>query len=105
MTFQCAKGPDLWLHISGQPGPHLVIPKPPDKEISHKTLLEALQLVLHFSGKLTSGEITVTERKQVHKRKGDPKGTVTLSKMKTYHASKNEPLLAALLQSKFTLLP
>jgi predicted ribosome quality control (RQC) complex YloA/Tae2 family protein len=50
LTFKIARGNDIWMHVRGRPGAHLVIPLPPGKTASLETLLDAAQLVILHSG-------------------------------------------------------
>jgi predicted ribosome quality control (RQC) complex YloA/Tae2 family protein len=72
VTFQEAKGNDVWLHVKGMPGAHVVIKSQKNKTVPLKTLLEAAQLTLYYSkireGK--SAEVDYTQRKHVKAIKG-----------------------------------
>ncbi len=85
LTFQMAKGDDLWLHISALPGSHIVIRKKQNAQIDEESLLDAVHLAIYFSkARHLQGawEVTVTVRKYVFRIKGAPKGKVSLSKCK-----------------------
>jgi predicted ribosome quality control (RQC) complex YloA/Tae2 family protein len=67
LTFKIAKGNDLWMHVRGRPGAHLVIPLPSGKSASLETLLDAAQLVIFHSGGRNWGktEVDYTFKKYV----------------------------------------
>jgi predicted ribosome quality control (RQC) complex YloA/Tae2 family protein len=49
LTFKHARGNDVWMHLRGRPGAHLVIPVQPGKSVPLETLLDAANLTLHYS--------------------------------------------------------
>lgn len=72
VTFQEAKGNDLWLHVKGLPGAHVVVKSQKNKTVPLSTLLEAAQLALYHS-KIRKGkraEVDYTYRKYVRAIKG-----------------------------------
>lgn len=72
VTFQAAKGNDLWMHVKGLPGAHVVIKGQRNKTIPLATLLEAAQVCLYHS-KIRKGkraEVDYTPRKHVRAIKG-----------------------------------
>lgn len=50
LTFKHARGNDLWLHVRGRPGAHVVIPLQPGKSAPLETLLDAATLAIYYSG-------------------------------------------------------
>lgn len=83
LTLHFAKPEDLWLHVSSLPGSHVVVRG--CKENDRETLLDALELALHYSkSRGKSAEIIVTEKRYVSKQKKAPPGQVTLSQFKRY---------------------
>lgn len=72
VTFQESKGNDIWMHVKGLPGAHVVIKGQKNKTIPLSTLLEAAQLCLYYS-KIRKGkraEVDYTHRKFVRAIKG-----------------------------------
>lgn len=72
VTFREAKGNDLWLHVKGVPGAHVVIKSQKSKSVPLNTLLEAAQLCLYYT-KIRKGkraEVDYTHRKNVRAIKG-----------------------------------
>lgn len=72
VTFQEAKGNDMWIHAKGLPGAHVVVKSQKNKTIPLSTLLEAAQLCLYHSKirKGKSAEVDYTPRKNVKAIKG-----------------------------------
>lgn len=59
LTFKFARGNDLWMHVRGKPGAHVVIPLRSKKSASLETLLDAAYLCLHYSGGASWGKTEV----------------------------------------------
>ena len=85
LTFRVAKGEDLWLHVQGYPGSHVVVQTQRGKSIPRDTLLDAATLALYFSKLRNSGkgEVLYTQRKYLKKPKGGKEGVVLTSQSKT----------------------
>ncbi len=71
LTFKHARGNDLWLHVRGRPGSHVIIPLPPKKSAPLNTLLDAAMLAIHYSGGQNWGktEVDYTYKKYVKRIK------------------------------------
>lgn len=72
VTFHESKGSDVWLHVKGIPGAHVVVKSQKNKTVPLSTLIEAAQLAIYYS-KIRSGEKTevdYTFRKNVKAIKG-----------------------------------
>jgi predicted ribosome quality control (RQC) complex YloA/Tae2 family protein len=83
LTRRVARGNDLWLHVRGVTGAHVVAKlggRPPDQE----TLLDAAHLAAHFSDARGEPlvEVAATRVKYVKKPKGAAPGAVTYSQEK-----------------------
>lgn len=67
LTFKFARGNDLWLHVKGKPGAHVVIPLRSKKSASLETLLDAALLCIHYSNGANWGktEVDYTQKKHV----------------------------------------
>lgn len=67
LTFKFARGNDLWMHVRGKPGSHVVVPLREKKNASLETLLDAAYLCLHYSGGADWGktEVDYTAKKHV----------------------------------------
>lgn len=81
LTLKLAAQNDIWLHVAGAPGSHVVLKcDAPDKQ----TLQEAAGLAAWFSKMREGGKVTVSycPAKNVRKPRGAKPGTVTISKQK-----------------------
>ena len=94
ISTRFAKPSDIWLHVAGHAGSHVIIrrpkntpPPPPD------VLQKAAQLAVWFSkAKHTSfAEVHVTEARFVHKRRHAPPGEVIAERCKSIRAEPKNP--------------
>jgi predicted ribosome quality control (RQC) complex YloA/Tae2 family protein len=72
VTFRESRGSDIWLHVKGVPGAHVVVKAQKNKTVPLNTLLEAAQVCLYYS-KIRKGkraEVDYTPRKNVKAIKG-----------------------------------
>lgn len=72
VTFHGASGSDIWMHLKGVPGAHVVIKAKKNKTVPLATLLEAAQITLYYS-KVRDGkkaDVDYTYRKNVKPIKG-----------------------------------
>jgi predicted ribosome quality control (RQC) complex YloA/Tae2 family protein len=86
LTFKVGKAKDLWFHVSGSPGSHVILqcassPKVPDKE----SIRQAAELAAWYSKMRQGGKVTVKYClvQNVRKPRGAKPGSVTLSREKT----------------------
>lgn len=81
LTVRVAKGNDLWLHVRGRAGSHVVVRTQQGKAPDGETLLDAVHLAAHFSDARGDPQIEVvaTRAKYVRKVKGSAPGAVTFS--------------------------
>lgn len=49
LTFRVGRGKDMWLHVSGFHGSHVIIKLPKGQECPRRTLREAAALAIHYS--------------------------------------------------------
>jgi hypothetical protein len=95
-----AKSNDFWLHAVGARGSHVVIsPRRKEEGLPPKVIREAALLALHFS-KLRedrAGEVYVTRKMHVKKRKGMAPGLWAVEKAETLYVKYNEAELKAVL--------
>jgi len=82
LTFKHARGNDLWMHVRGKPGAHLVIPLSPGKSAPLETLLDAAQLCLWYSGgeKWGKTEVDYAYKKYVKRIKDSTEASYTHNK-------------------------
>lgn len=94
LTFKVGRANDLWFHVSGSPGSHVILQcadsiAPPDKE----SIREAAALAAWFSKMRQGGKVTVKYClvQNVHKPKSAKPGTVHISKEMTIKVRPEEP--------------
>ncbi len=88
VTFRVARSRDLWLHVQGFTGAHVVV-RSGGKELPFETVLFAAALAAGFSPARQSDNVPVdyTLRKNVWKVKGQPPGAVHFSHQKTVYVT------------------
>src|SRR4030095_16704430 len=62
LTLRMGKGNDLFLHVSGRPGSHVIVRSVPGKTFPLGTILDAPRLALHY---------TLPERSRVEGARAD----------------------------------
>jgi hypothetical protein len=81
LTFKYARGNDLWLHVRGQPSAHAIIRLPAGKSAPLETLLDAANLILHFSGaRQGKTEVDYTFKKHVKRIRDSSEASYTGNK-------------------------
>ncbi len=85
LTFQVARGNDLWLHARDAAGAHVVVRLPRGEELDEGSLLDAATLAVHHSPQKGAGkaEVSYTLARHVHPIKGAPPGLVSVARAKT----------------------
>lgn len=91
LTFQYAKGNDLWLHVKDWPGSHVVIVKPKGTVIDPSTIEQAARLACLYSKAKneTKADVCLTEKKYVSRLKNLRNGQVLISKHQTIQVKIN----------------
>lgn len=95
LTFRVARSYDLWLHAADYPGSHVVVRNlARDRDVPHRTLLEAAQLAAKFSQAGGDAKVAVhyTQRKFLSKPKGVAPGLVRMSSFRTLMVEPREEL-------------
>ncbi len=102
LTFRIARGNDLFLHVVGRPGAHVVVRTSGGKPVPLETLLDAAQLALYYSlpgrsrGQIARGasaEVDYVEVKHVRKPRGGKPGEVLLAHRRTLRVKLDEERL------------
>ncbi len=103
VTFEIARGKDLWFHARGVPGAHLIVRMGRQKDLPHQSLLDAATLALHFSRSKEDGkgEVIYTQKKYLRKVKGGKQGAVLWTQEKTIHIAIEPQRLARVLGSRW----
>lgn len=88
VTFGVARSRDLWLHVQGLTGSHVVV-RAGGREVPFATVLFAARLAAGFSAARQSDNVAVdyTLRKHVWKVKGHPAGSVHFSHQRTVYVT------------------
>ena len=81
LTFDVAKPHDLWFHASGVAGAHVVLRVASGETADEGEIQEAAELAAYYSKRRedTAVDVIVTERRNVSRIKGAPRGLVKLS--------------------------
>ena len=82
LTFKHTRGNDIWMHVRGRPGSHVVIPVQSGKSVPLETLLDAANLVIYYSGGESWGktEVDYTFKKYVKRIKDSTEASYTNNK-------------------------
>ncbi len=82
LTFKHARGNDIWMHVRGRPGAHVVVPIPGGKSAPLETLLDAAVLTIYYSGGASWGktEVDYTFKKYVKRIKDSTEASYTGNK-------------------------
>lgn len=99
LTFHIARGNDLWLHVEGYTGSHVVVRLPRSKSCPKETLLDAATLAVFYSQLRRSGggPVAYCARKHVVKPRGGGPGEALYSQSKTLHVEVEEERLRRLM--------
>jgi len=98
LTFRHARGRDVWLHVVGRPGAHVVIPLDRGAVPDPGTLEIAAQLALAHSGfaEGDDGEVAWTRVKYVRKPRGVPPGAVIHTQERVLYLRRSRAALEGL---------
>ena len=95
LTFKIGKANDLWFHVSGSPGSHVVLQcaesgMSPDKD----SIREAAEFAAWFSKMRQGGKVSVKYCfvKNIRKPRGAKAGTVHINNEKTIKVRPIEPM-------------
>lgn len=94
LSIHFAHPSDLWLHVAGYAGSHVIIRRPKGKAFPPAEILQkAASLAVWFSkAKHTSfSEVHYTEARFVHKRRHAPAGEVIAERCKSMRVSPKSP--------------
>ena len=99
LTLRFARPDDLWLHVRGEAGSHVVVPLGRGEEPTQEMLVDAAHLAAFFSKakERSDVEVTYTRRRYVQKPKGAPPGGVRLLREKTIFLKMEPARIARLL--------
>jgi predicted ribosome quality control (RQC) complex YloA/Tae2 family protein len=89
VTFRIGRGNDLWVHVEGYTGSHVVVRVPKGKTVPKESLLDAANLAIHFSQlrRAGGGPVAYCACKHVTKPRGAGAGQVLYTQSKTLHVT------------------
>jgi predicted ribosome quality control (RQC) complex YloA/Tae2 family protein len=99
LTLQLARSEDLWLHVQGYAGSHVVVRvQNRTGGIPRRTLIQGAQLAAYYSQARDHGkvEVSYTLRKYVRKPRKAKPGLVTITQEKTIIVSPDKSLVSKL---------
>ncbi|MGE0713766.1 MAG: NFACT RNA binding domain-containing protein [Planctomycetota bacterium] len=101
LTMRTARGNDLFFHVAGCPGSHVILRVDPKRPPNHESLVDAAALAVHYSKARQRGRVDVhyTPRKWVKKPRGAKPGLVQISNFKTVRAGGEPERLQRLFQT------
>ncbi len=102
LTTRLARGNDLFFHLEGYPGSHVVLRTEGSENPPQNALLDACELAVHFSRmkEASRADVHVTAVKNVRKPKGAKPGLVYVLKGKTIHLRRDPKRLRNLLANR-----
>jgi predicted ribosome quality control (RQC) complex YloA/Tae2 family protein len=102
LTTRLARGNDLFLHLEGYPGSHVVLRTEGKVDPPPASLLAACELAVHYSKLKNAGraDVHVAFIKDVKKPRGAKKGLVYVARGKTVHLRRDPKRLEDILASR-----
>ena len=102
LTTRLARGNDLFFHLEGYPGSHVVLRTEGRTDPPQEAILDACELAVHFSRlkNASRADVHVTQIKNVKKPKGTKPGLVYVLREKTIHLRRNPKRLQNILASR-----
>ncbi len=94
LSIHFAKPSDIWLHVAGHAGSHVVIRRQKNEQVPPHDILEksAAMAVWFSKAKHTSySEVHYTEARFVRKRRHSPPGEVMIDRYKSIRVSPKSP--------------
>lgn len=102
LSTRIARGSDLFFHLDGAPGSHVVLCTGGESNPPHESVLDACELAVHFSKQKNASraDVHVVPIKQVKKPKGAKPGLVWVTGGRSLHLRREETRLARLLEAQ-----
>lgn len=99
LTFRIGKPHDLWLHVRGSAGSHVIVPLRKGEVCPVELLVDAAHLAVHFSSLRGEPvvEVQYVKRGYVRKPRGAPPGAVSVSQERVLALRVESERLARLL--------
>ena len=102
LTTRLARGNDLFFHLDGAPGSHVVLRTEGRSDPPSEALLDACELAVHFSKQRNASraDVHVVPIKNVRKPKGAKPGLVMVHGGKTIHLRRTPQRLQRVLEAR-----
>ena len=102
LTTRFARGKDLFFHLDGAPGSHVILRTEGRDDPPPEAVLDACELAVHFSKQKNAGraDVHVVPIKNVKKPKGAKRGLVYVTGGKSIHLRREPARLERLLAAK-----
>ena len=102
LTTRLARGKDLFFHLDGAPGSHVILRTEGREDPPAEAVIDACELAVHFSKQKNAGraDVHVVPIKNVKKPKGAKRGLVYVTGGKSVHLRREPERLERLLKSK-----
>ena len=102
LSTRLARGKDLFFHLDGAPGSHVILRTEGRNDPPSEALLDACELAVHFSKSknATRADVHIVPIKNVRKPKGAKPGLVTVHGGKTLHLRRTRSRLDRILAAR-----
>jgi predicted ribosome quality control (RQC) complex YloA/Tae2 family protein len=102
LTTRLARGKDLFFHLDGDAGSHVVLRTEGSDEPPPESVLDACELAVHFSKQKNAGhaDVHVVPIKQVSKPRGAKRGLVYVTGGRSIRLRREESRLRRLLDAR-----
>jgi predicted ribosome quality control (RQC) complex YloA/Tae2 family protein len=102
LTTRLARGKDLFFHLDGAPGSHVILRTEGRDDVPPESVLDACELAVHFSKQKNAGraDVHVVPIKNVKKPKGAKRGLVYVTGGKSIHLRREPARLERLLKAR-----
>jgi predicted ribosome quality control (RQC) complex YloA/Tae2 family protein len=106
LTTRLARGNDLFFHLDGAPGSHVVLCTEGKGDPPQASILDACELAVHFSKQKNAGraDVHVVPIKQVKKPRGAKPGLVYVTGGRSIHLRREPDRLERLLASRIDVV-
>ncbi len=102
LTTRLARGNDLFFHVEGDPGSHVVLRTEGKGEPAHETLLEAAELAANFSKAKNAARVSIhiAEIKDISKPSGAKPGLVHVHRGRTLQLRRSDERMKRILGNR-----
>jgi predicted ribosome quality control (RQC) complex YloA/Tae2 family protein len=102
LSIKLARGNDLFFHLDGAPGSHVILRTEGRSDPPSEAILDACELSVHFSKqkKASNANVHIVPCKNVRKPKGAKPGLVTVHGGRSLHLRREEKRLERILSAR-----